>query len=597
MDAQAITAALGGKWNAERHQGSVKCPAHEDRHPSATVSDGRNGRPVVHCHKSCSQETVLDALRRLDLWPSDQEWEIPSPRATNGTAHAEPEGRVVASYDYHDEAGTVIFRTIRKEPKDFRQWRPNGRGGWIRNLDGVRLVLYHLPDLLAADPATPVYIAEGEKDVDRLRSLGLVATTNPMGAKKWKAAYNEWLAGRHVVILPDNDPVGREHADQVARELAPVAATVRVVHLPHLPEKGDVSDWLDAGGTPAALVDLVRQIAPSPMPEPRYPIQTLAELVQGSEDRGAQTVEGIIWAARATWAFSDPATGKTLFLFAALMHAAAGLEFCGRDVRQCPVLVIEEDSPLSVAAEYVETLAGIYDFDLDTIPMWINRIQGLRLTDAEGIATALETIKFCPQMPGVVLLDACERIVPSDKFNTKELDPLTRFVQTLTNQGVAVIVIDHTNRARTEKGKTLKPMERLFGARAKSAISDVMLFLDGELDKGPVDVVFAKFRGEAPAPFSVVWDQEQGFSIPERPMRVQTSKGQQIRDWFQRYPDEWFSQAQVVSGTGVQKTTTGRWVASLVAARWLVVQPGTADDLTCYRLNPNLPDALDGFGQ
>ncbi len=224
-------------------------------------------------------------------------------------------------------------------------------------------------------------------------------------------------------------------------------------------------------------------------------------------------------------------------------------------------------------------------------------MQGLRLTDAEGIATALETIKLCPQFPRVVLLDACERIVPSDKFNTKELDALTRLIQTLTNQGVAVIVIDHTNRARVEKGKTLKPMERLFGARAKSAISDVMLFLDGELNKGPVDVVFAKFRGEAPAPFSVVWDQDRGFSIPERPLRVQTSKVRQVREWFERYPDEWFTHTQVTLGTGLQKSTTSRWLVKLVADRWLLGRPSTTKDGMTYRRNPSVPDAMDGFGQ
>src|SRR5439155_18351863 len=124
---------------------------------------------------------------------------------------------------------------------------------WVWNLDGVRRVLYRLPELVAADPSIPVYITEGEKDVEALVAFGLVATTNPQGAGKWKQDYNRHLRDRDAVLLPDNDDKGREHVEQVAANLRGIAASVRIVELPGLPEKGDVSDWLAAGGTRAAL--------------------------------------------------------------------------------------------------------------------------------------------------------------------------------------------------------------------------------------------------------------------------------------------------------------------------------------------------------
>jgi putative DNA primase/helicase len=102
-----------------------------------------------------------------------------------------------------------------------------------------------------------VYFVEGEKDVDRLTSVGLLSTTASEGAgAKWKPEQTQWFKGLDVCILPDNDSAGRDHGDKVARAIAPVAASVRIMHLPDLPKKGDVSDWLDNGGDIAELITL-----------------------------------------------------------------------------------------------------------------------------------------------------------------------------------------------------------------------------------------------------------------------------------------------------------------------------------------------------
>lgn len=168
--------------------------------------------------------------------------------------------RIVKTYDYRDEAGALLFQVVRYENHVFRQRRPDGAGGWIWKR-GDRLVPYRLPELLAA--TGPIYICEGEKDVDRLiRDWGVSATTNPGGAGKWRAEFTQFFAGADIVILPDNDDVGRNHADQVARLLVGIAARVRIVALDGLPEKGDVSDWLDAGGGQSDFDDLVESTAP-----------------------------------------------------------------------------------------------------------------------------------------------------------------------------------------------------------------------------------------------------------------------------------------------------------------------------------------------
>jgi P4 family phage/plasmid primase-like protien len=166
--------------------------------------------------------------------------------------------RIVATYDYVDEKGKVLYQTVRFEPKRFLQRRPDGQGSWIWNLEGAkRRVLYRLPELLSTPLDQLVFIVEGEKDVDRLYKIGLVATTNAMGAHaKWISEYNEWLHDRIVCIIPDNDDPGRGHEEDVSQNLLRVARRVSILRLPNLPEKGDVSDWLDAGGTKEELLKL-----------------------------------------------------------------------------------------------------------------------------------------------------------------------------------------------------------------------------------------------------------------------------------------------------------------------------------------------------
>ncbi|MFC1737748.1 toprim domain-containing protein [Planctomycetota bacterium] len=172
-------------------------------------------------------------------------------------------GKIVKTYDYEDESDKLLYQAVRYEPRDFRQRRPDGNGGWIWNLQDVRRVLYRLPELLRANPDDWVFIVEGEKDVDRLYNEGLVATTCPMGAGKWNDEYSEFLNDRtKVAIIPDNDEAGKKHAKKVAESLERVGVKARIVDLQGLPEKGDVSDWLDAAGSKDELIKLAEKTTP-----------------------------------------------------------------------------------------------------------------------------------------------------------------------------------------------------------------------------------------------------------------------------------------------------------------------------------------------
>jgi hypothetical protein len=197
-------------------------------------------KPLVHCQAGCAQEAVIDALRDRDLWPQ-----------RNGDNTPE------AVYTYQDEKGKPLYEIRRLPGKRFLAYLP---GADRPGIGDTRRVLYHLPEVLAVSPETTVFVVEGEKDADNLAGVGLVATTAPFGAEsKWLPSYSGSPRGRRVCILPDNDDPGRSHAAQVAASLAGVAAEVRVLALPDLSEKGDVSDWLAAGHTADELVRLAQE--------------------------------------------------------------------------------------------------------------------------------------------------------------------------------------------------------------------------------------------------------------------------------------------------------------------------------------------------
>jgi len=138
----------------------------------------------------------------------------------------------------------------------------DGNGEWIWNLDGVQRVPYHLPQLKAASIQDFIFIAEGEKDCDRLNKLGFVSTTNSGGAGKWSSEHNKYFRGRLVTIIPDNDVPGRKHAEQVANSLYGIAGEIRIIELPNLSDKEDVSDWLNNDGTKAELIRLTNSTKP-----------------------------------------------------------------------------------------------------------------------------------------------------------------------------------------------------------------------------------------------------------------------------------------------------------------------------------------------
>ena len=221
------------------------CPSHQDKQQSLSLSES-DGKVLLKCFAGCETSNIVSALG-LEMKNLFAE-------KSNGFQPKSQTKKIVATYDYTDENGNLLFQSIRYEPKGFTQRKAMGNGGFDYNLNGTRRVLYRLPEVLTAKM---VFIAEGEKDVETLRKQGYVATCNPAGALKWRDEYNEALRDKKVVILPDNDETGRKHALQVANSLYGTAKEILILDLPNLNPKGDVSDFFQNGGTNDEIISLL----------------------------------------------------------------------------------------------------------------------------------------------------------------------------------------------------------------------------------------------------------------------------------------------------------------------------------------------------
>jgi putative DNA primase/helicase len=245
--AEDVAVALGG--NRSGSGWMARCPCHRDDKPSLSIREAGDGKVLLKCHAGCSQDELVAKCRDLGLDLSG--------RCRDGSS------RIVGKYDYCNRNGELRYQVIRLEPKGFRQRRPDSKGGWIWAMEGVKPLPYRLPEMLA-EPNKLVFVVEGEKDADRLAKSGLIATTNAGGAGKFKDEIARWFRDRDVVIVPDNDEPGRKHAADVAHRLRDEARRIRIVELPGLPPKGDVSDWLHWQGGGHDWKDLSRLVEQTP---------------------------------------------------------------------------------------------------------------------------------------------------------------------------------------------------------------------------------------------------------------------------------------------------------------------------------------------
>jgi hypothetical protein len=296
------------------------CPGHDDRRASLSIGEGDDGRVLVKCHAGCEPAAVVAAigLTLADLMPVNTvnvNGNRRTPKKTAKPLTPKPAGKTFATardavaelerrhgprsalWTYHDAHGEPVGVVVRWDlPDGKKEIRPASRHG-----DGWRIggmpeprPLYGLPDLANAKR---VYICEGEKAADAVRSIGLAATTSAHGSQSPDKSDWSPLAGRECVILPDHDEPGRKYAETVVGLLAKLtpATVVKLVELPDLPDGspmpkgGDAADFVAAraGTDPRELRGIVEALADEAVPlnANRTTTATAADLWNGSNAR------------------------------------------------------------------------------------------------------------------------------------------------------------------------------------------------------------------------------------------------------------------------------------------------------------------------
>jgi hypothetical protein len=291
-------------------------------------------------------------------------------------------------------------------------------------------------------------------------------------------------------------------------------------------------------------------------------IISLAEMVKGAPESDRQLVEGMLWAGLLHWLYSGPGSGKTMLALAMGMHIAAGKPFLGRAVEQGTVLLVEEDSPRTVMRDYVELLAAIYDIDLDGLPFYMNDIRGLKMSDEDGCNAVKELVAACPQQPLLLILDACERLVPSADFNSRELAPLKDFRVWAEEQAVAMLMIDHTR--KPGNGDKIDDIDLLYGGRSKSALADIMMCIKGSI-KAEAKLTFPKRRGEDIPAIDLNFDAAGGFIFKQEAAPLSDNERLIIKA-INNAPGTRLTKADIMKDSGLPEGIANRALQALVKA-------------------------------
>jgi hypothetical protein len=409
---------------------------------------------LITRERGCSKQDAIDWIKQqfgnvLD----DKPQQAQQPR------------RIVETYPYRDEDGKLLFEVIRYEPKDFRQRQPDGKGGWVWNLSGVRQVPYRLPDLIddLAHERT-IFIVEGEKDVNRLRDMGVPATCNAAGSKKWRDDFASLFKDADVVIMPDNDTVGQEHAELVALSLHGTARRVRVLTLPDLPRKGDASDWIAQGGTVEALYALA-ECWPTWAPKR---LTRLPAVMYGDEDNEptlSWLVKGILVNSGLSTIFGGPGTSKTFLALDMALHIAHGWKWFGRKVTAGGVVYVtgEGGSGMRLRMKaWRKEKQGLPRVPFTMVPTSVNLFDNHE--DVEKLISDVKTHAAAMEAPvRLVVLDTLSRMIGSgDEDKARDINVVVQRAERIQREtGAHVLIVHHSGK---DKDRGMRGSNALLGA-------------------------------------------------------------------------------------------------------------------------------------
>lgn len=413
------------RWNS-KDEGIGLCPFHRDNKESLSVNQNTG---LFFCHACKEKGDIFSFYQKKH----GVNFKTALSELAKQAGISEDKKEISKTYDYLDESGSLLFQTVRCKPKDFRQRRQDGKGGWVWNLKGVRLIPYNLPELIKSED---VFIVEGEKDCENLKNLGFVATTNPMGAQKWKSEYNEYFKDKKVYILADNDKAGKDHTLTVAKNLKGTAQSVKVVELPNLKEKEDISDWLSQGGTKEELIEIIKQTPEWRETEKPDLLSSLLKWndILNLDVRTEYLLQNLIPKGAITLLFGTGGVGKTSLALQIGRAVAEGTRFGNLETIQTPVYFIDFENPLSALKERAERIGPCDNFYVWHIS---NPTPPPRLD-----SHLWELYQQLP--PGLLIVDTLRASHLLDENNSRDMAVVIAKLKEIREKGFTILLLHHT---------------------------------------------------------------------------------------------------------------------------------------------------------
>lgn len=382
-------------------------------------------------------------------------------------------GRLTKTYDYRDTEGQLRYQVCRYDwivapsvnpkgrEKTFVQRVPDAAkpGGWSYKTKGVTWLPYRLPELVQ-DVANgrPIFIVEGEKKVDMLREIGVPATTNHGGAGKFPEDLAIYFSDAQVVVLPDNDTPGHDHAGLIARRLEGVARSIKVIDIPGLPPKGGVDDWLPAGGSAEALYDLLDSAA---RPLEAAPFRSSFGAVQWADfDAAGQTydylIKGVLTRGEMSMLLGESQSGKSFLAIDIAMAVARGTGFFGHKVRRGGIIYQAGESALGVRRRRFPAYRQHYHCAAEPLPVVLLERPLDLYTNDEHVDLFIEECRHWGQQFNLplelIVIDTFNKATPGANENDgKDMGTvLARCDRIRRETGAHVMLVHHLNAGGTK---------------------------------------------------------------------------------------------------------------------------------------------------
>lgn len=383
-------------------------------------------------------------------------------------------------YIYRDEGGRILFSVLRWIPKTFTQERwDEASQKWIGGsgcMDGVRIVPYKLPEILACDSSHPILIVEGEKDADTLEKLGFIATTNPRGAEKWRDEFSELLKSKTVVIIPDEDKPGIAHGMKVAESLAVAGVDVKVIRLGERAK--DITEWVEKGATKE---DIDRFLAGIPEEsealkiEPGYP----APEILGKELPPIDyIIEPLASVGNLTELQGEPKAGKSCFALYCAISAAAGVwtsdRFSVPKARRV-LFITYEDGLRRIKNRLEQYLNGLQASGAPpNLTIYTHQnAPSLRLETAVGRARLTKVIE--KYKAEYTVLDTLSHLHAGDENSKEKMQPVMDALKnTARDTNSSIMAVHHTGKPPSN-GDGRSQVYRGRGSSVIAAAADVIL--------------------------------------------------------------------------------------------------------------------------